>query len=106
MSEEVDYEEDMAGGQGGEAEATSSSHRDRRSGGGGGGGRRESNNRASHGGSSKGSSSSAVTKGRGHGSAHMYDEGRYEGRGGIFERIGGSSGSGPIQCEYRYISPF
>jgi hypothetical protein len=37
-------------------------------------------------------------KGRGHGSAHMYDEDRYEGRGGIFEKIGSGSSSGPMQC--------
>ena len=51
-------------------------------------------------GSSRKSGKSKV-KGRGHGSAHMYGgEERYEGRGGVFERIGRSDGrGGPLQCK-------
>ena len=42
----------------------------------------------------------ARVKGRGHGSAHMYGEERYEGRGGVFERIGRDGDRrGPIQCK-------
>lgn len=38
------------------------------------------------------------TKGRGH--AHMDDEDRYKGRGGIFETIEQDSDDGPAQCKY------
>ena len=40
-------------------------------------------------------------KGRGHGSAHMDDStGKYDGRGGIYERLGRDRGpSGPIECK-------
>jgi hypothetical protein len=41
-------------------------------------------------------------KGRGHGSAHMNGEGKYEGRGGVFERMGRGNRKGPMQCESRY----
>lgn len=49
--------------------------------------------------SGRGRAKRPKVKGRGHGSAHMYGE-RYEGRGGVFEKIGrdGSRG-GPLQCE-------
>lgn len=52
-------------------------------------------------GSTSRSSGKSKVKGRGHGSAHMYGgEERYEGRGGVFERIGRSSGrGGPLQCK-------
>ena len=44
-------------------------------------------------------------KGRGHGSAHMYGEERYEGRGGVFERIGRDDGrGGPSQCKTYCLS--
>ncbi len=38
-------------------------------------------------------------KGRGH-ERRQEDNDRYDGRGGVFERIEQSSGSGPLQCQF------
>jgi len=38
-------------------------------------------------------------KGRGH-ERRQEDNDRYDGRGGVFERIEQSAGSGPLQCKY------
>jgi hypothetical protein len=74
MAEEVDYDEDVGAGGGSMAVGDS---------------REESGS---------GRSGRAKIKGRGHGSAHM-DEQKYEGRGGIFERIGRDGTTGPLQCK-------
>ena len=38
-------------------------------------------------------------KGRGHDRSHDFDD-RYDGRGGVFERLENAGGSGPLQCEF------
>jgi hypothetical protein len=43
------------------------------------------------------------TKGRGHGKQN--DDDRYNGRGGVFERLEQSSGAGPLQCNLNLLSP-
>lgn len=45
-----------------------------------------------------------TTKGRGHGRRDE-DESRYDGRGGVFERIEHSSGPGPLQCNLGTSAP-
>lgn len=42
-------------------------------------------------------------KGRGH-ERRQEDNDRYDGRGGVFERIEQSSGSGPLQCNFDFYS--
>jgi hypothetical protein len=81
MAEEVDYDEDMAEDPPAytETEGTMAVAGDSGSG-------------------SSGKKKGKV-KGRGHGSAHMNGEGKYEGRGGVFERMGRGGGRGPLECE-------
>ncbi len=101
--EEVDYEEDVVEGNvGGKSEVQASTDamededqdndRDTR-----GRGRRQNQryNDKSHG---KRNSGDMKTKGRGHEKRHDEDD-RYDGRGGVFERLEQSSGSGPLQCK-------
>lgn len=42
-------------------------------------------------------------KGRGH-QRHKEDDDRYNGRGGVFERLEQSGGSGPLQCKLRSLT--
>lgn len=106
--EEVDYEEDVVEGNvGGKSEVQASTEamedddqdqdRDTR-----GRGRRQNqrHNDKSHG---KRSSGDMKTKGRGHEKRHDEDD-RYDGRGGVFERLEQSSGSGPLQCKFSRLN--
>lgn len=104
--EEVDYEEEVAeGNPGAKSEAPASTEvmddeddhrdndRDTR-----GRGRRQNQRQHNEKGHGKRNSGDMKTKGRGH-DKHHDDDDRYDGRGGVFERLEQTNGSGPMQCK-------